>query len=116
MQRDKLFEPDVVASDTWNSIWHGGSSLSNEKRLMVAVLKSALVSYQKYAFSRSADDMASFQEAAAWIDSNETTWFFSFRNICENLDIAPEQLRNRLSRWRRRVEDGDLSPEPASVE
>lgn len=104
MHRGSLFEPDVVADARWGAHWGGGGSLSSEKRLMMAVLKSALISYQKYAFAESAHGRESFREAASWIALEEDDWFFSFDNICEHLGIVPDHLRNSLAIWYQRIE------------
>ena len=41
-----------------------------------------------------------FDEALAWIASNDRGWFFSYENICETLEINPEYLRRGLETWR----------------
>lgn len=38
-----------------------------------------------------------FGETRAWVLSDDTGWPYSFRNICEALDIDPERLRRRLT-------------------
>jgi len=101
MGNSGLFEPDVLMSDEWAATFRYGAAMTSEKKLMLAVLKSALQSYQKYAFARTAQELELFNEAAEWIDCDEQTeWFFSFRNICENLAINPGFLRRRLIEWR----------------
>lgn len=104
MYRGSLHEPDVCASELWDDHWKKTASLSREKQLMLAVLKSALASYQKYAFSKSAYGLESYRDAADWVDSNDEAWFFSFRCICEHLDISPDHVRRSLALWRSRVE------------
>lgn len=110
MHRGTLHEPDVTINEVWDDHWRRTAALSREKQLMLAVLKSALMSYQKGVFAESADEIESYRDAAEWVDSNDDQWFFSFRRICENLDISPDQIRRSLARWRSRVEAGETAP------
>lgn len=103
MRSTSLFEPDVLLGAQWEAACRRGNSMSSEKRLMLAVLKSALESYQKHIFARDAEGSQLFKEAVMWIDSDDEDWFFSFRNICETLGIEPEHLRRRLMLWRRQA-------------
>ena len=94
-----LFEPDILLNDQWRAMSRRRSALSSEKRLMLGVLRSALESYQKYVFACDGEQLELFEEAVEWIGCNDNEWFFSFRNICENLDINPAYLRRRLMKW-----------------
>ena len=105
-----LFEPDVLMSDEWAATFRYGAAMTSEKRLMLAVLKSALQSYQKYAFARKGPELQLFKEAAEWIDCEQSEWFFSFQNICENLAINAECLRRRLVEWREEAVRSQVGP------
>ncbi len=96
-----LFEPDVLLRDHFGV--RSGAMVSREKRLMLAVLENALDSYQKYVFARDGQGRQMFQEAVEWLDSTNTDWLFSYRNICETLDINPDYLRRGLEGWRQRA-------------
>ncbi len=76
--------------------------LQPEKRLMLAVLEDAVTSYFRHAFATRHAGMAEFREAQAWITSDDTTWPFSFLNICTALDIEADYVRRGLERWRAR--------------
>jgi len=110
-----LFEPDTLIEDEWTVMFRGEAALSSEKRLMLAVLKSALQSYQKHAFARGGEELLLFKEAAEWIESDYSEWFFSFESICENLEINPGQLRRRLVRWREEALRLQAGASPAMV-
>lgn len=56
---------------------------------MVAVLESAL---------EDARDGADCTGAAAWVTSTDRGWPFSFENICEALDMDPNEVRRRFVR------------------
>lgn len=96
-----LFEPDVLLRDQFTM--RSGAAVSREKRLMLAVLENALDSYQKYVFARDGQGRQMFDEAVEWLDSTNADWLFSYRNICETLDINPDYLRRGLEGWRRRA-------------
>ena len=102
MRGNGLFEVDVLLDDQWGAMSRRKSPLSSEKRLMLAVLKSALESYQEFAFADDAKEQEMFDEAAAWIASSNDEWLFSYRSICENIGVDPEYLRRRLRQWRDR--------------
>lgn len=95
-----LFEPDALLPAQFYAAFRGGSGVRGEKRLMLAVLEDALDCFQKYAVARDGHGQALFDEALAWIDSNDRGWFFSYENICETLEINPEYLRRGLETWR----------------
>jgi len=96
-----LFEPDVLLRDQFGV--RSGATVSREKRLMLAVLENALDSYQKYVFARDGQGRQMFEEAVEWLESSNTEWLFSYRNICETLDINPDYLRRGLEGWKQRA-------------
>src|SRR5262245_23132997 len=95
-----LFEPDALLPAQFYAAFRGGSGVRGEKRLMLAVLEDALDCFQKYAAAHDGHGQALFDEAHAWIISNDRGWFFSYENICETLEINPEYLRRGLETWR----------------
>ncbi len=96
-----LFEPDVLLRDQFGV--RSGATVSREKRLMLAVLENALDSYQKYVFAHDGQGRQMFDEAVEWLESTNTEWLFSYRNICETLDINPDYLRRGLDGWKHRA-------------
>lgn len=101
-----LFEPDALLPTQFYAAFRGGSAVKGEKRLMLAVLQDALECYQKYACAREIHGHQLFSEADEWICCQDRTWYFSFENICETLEINPDYLRNGVQTWRRHA----LSP------
>jgi hypothetical protein len=67
--------------------------LDGERRLMLAVLEDAIVVYQRYALARDPEKRQECTEAREWIASRDTSWPFSFDNICNVLGIDPEYIR-----------------------
>jgi len=95
-----LFEPDALLPAQFYAAFRGGSGVSGEKRLMLAVLQDALDCYQKYAFAKDGAGQQMFHDADQWIGDEDRTWYFSFENICEILEINPQYLRVGVKRWR----------------
>jgi len=73
-----------------------------EKRLMLAVLEEAVAAYQKLSCATTPLARREFLEAQSWIESDETRWPFSFRNICEALGLDGDSVREGLRAWRDR--------------
>ena len=99
MAASHLSEPDVLTRDQWDSFWQGSAALSSEKRLMLAVLKSALECYQKYVFASDRQGVEMFREVDVWIHCDADGSVFSYRGICETLGISADGLRRHLSQW-----------------
>ena len=76
------------------------SSLVPEKRLLLAVLEEAVVTFQRYATEHGRRGRRLFREAEEWMGSEELCWPCSFRNICDALGLDPGYLRRGLRRWR----------------
>jgi hypothetical protein len=68
-----------------------------EKRLMAAVLKDAIHTYQTLA---SAPARRRFEEVRDWFASDDTTYPFAFLRICDVLDLEPDWVRAGLAQWR----------------
>jgi hypothetical protein len=75
-----------------------------EKRLLLAVLEEAVVTFQRYAAEQGRRGRRLFREAEEWVGSEELCWPCSFRNICDVLGLDPGYLREGLRRWRHEQE------------
>jgi hypothetical protein len=73
------------------------------KRLMLAVLEDAIVTFQKNATDRSKIDRVMFNEVEQWMCDGSCEGLFSFETVCDTLAFDPECLRNELIRWRGRL-------------
>ena len=71
------------------------------KGLMLAMLEDALRAYLG-SLPRGRE------EAAAWIDSRQSRWVFSFTTVCETLGLEPAAVRAAVRRMRER--GGPLRP------
>lgn len=90
------FEPDSVLPRQFFS----PPTMANtpERRLMRAVLESALHEYQANKSMESRRARRLFYEAEEWFRSTDTTWFFSFENICDVLELSASAIRTTLFR------------------
>lgn len=73
-----------------------------EKRLMLAVLREAVMTFQRYVEVKNRRSSRLFREVEEWIDSGDVLWPFAFENICAALGIDAEYLRRGLAVWRDR--------------
>ncbi len=78
-----------------------------EKRLFAAVLMSAIADFEEVADSSKQRDNPQFQKLRAWFLSRDTTWPFSFENVCQNLELDAGCIRARLAEL---MTDGRTGP------
>jgi len=82
----------------------GGSSLSGEQRLMLALLADALNVYQKGAVSGLTQLRRLYVEAERWILADRTDGnALSFATVCDALSINSWLLRRRILDWKHSV-------------
>ena len=76
------------------------SSARVKKRLMLAVLESAVEDFQKYVLARNPRGKKLFQQAEEWFLEKNSDELFSFENICETLQFHPDYIRQGLMVWK----------------
>jgi hypothetical protein len=100
-ERDsKLFQPDVLLPSQFFATLHRRGPQEPEKRLVIAILEDAIDCFRKHHSARDHKARQLFEDAEAWILSEDREWPFSFENICELLDFSPEYLRRGLLAWK----------------
>jgi len=82
----------------------GGARLQPEKRLQVAVLADAVLTFFRWAGNGHARARHLFAEIEAWFASDETDGPFTFVTICDSLQLDPGYIRRGLRHWRARQE------------
>ncbi len=102
----RLFEPDLITPHQHRDRVQMERTDQPEVRLMLAVMEDAVATYQRYASEPSRRSRRLFEEAASWINSTDTSWPYSFENICAALHFEPETLRKGLEEWRQQREQG----------
>jgi hypothetical protein len=91
------FEYDPSDGEAFKSLL-SAHAREAEKRLMLAILESAIEDFQKYVSAKGRKGRLLYQEAEEWILEKDNEWFLSFNNICETLSLSPDQLRRALLR------------------
>ena len=82
----------------------GGARLQPEKRLQVAVLADAVLTFHRWAGDERARARRLFVEVEAWFASDDADGPFTFITICDSLGFDPAYIRRGLSHWRTDVE------------
>ena len=95
-----VLAPDAMLPSQFFAGLRRRTDLTGERRLMVAVLEDALHCFQKYVDSEDPKHRQLFAEAEEWIQTDNPTWFFSFRNVCDTLDLDADYVREGLLKWR----------------
>src|SRR5215467_44335 len=71
-----------------------------EEKLMLAVLSDAIELFQKHVLSKDETGRNLFQEVEEWLLEKESDELFSFKSICETLDLNPNHIRQGLMSWK----------------
>ena len=75
--------------------------LEPEKKLMLAVLQDGIDCFRKNLLANDERKSTLLHEAEQWILDGDTSYLFSFDNVCEVFDIDPAYLRKGLMAYKR---------------
>jgi hypothetical protein len=75
-----------------------------EKGLAVGVLKQAAYDLRRYRTATKAADRELYLDAHSWVTAYDSSWPYSFINVCKLLDLCPEMARADL------LADASLGP------
>jgi len=67
-----------------------------EKGLAVGVLKQAAYDLRRYRAATKAADRELYLDAQSWVTAYDSSWPYSFINVCKLLDLCPETVRADL--------------------
>jgi len=67
-----------------------------EKGLAVGVLKQAAYDLRRYREATKPADREVYLDAHSWITAYDSSWPYSFMNVCKLLDLCPEVVRAEL--------------------
>ena len=98
-QMSQCLEPDVLTSFEYLKTHQRRDHCQPEVKLMFAVLSDGIECFQRYIDAKSRRCQKIFEEAQAWLLSQDNRTLFSFENICEALQLSPTYLRTGLLRW-----------------
>jgi hypothetical protein len=96
--------PDTILPCQLGDGLFGAARLQPEKRLQLAVLHDAILTFQRWAGVGRARPRRRFAEVADWFASEETNSPFTFVTICDSLNLDPDYIRDGLRRWRAPVD------------
>jgi hypothetical protein len=71
-----------------------------EVRLIIAVLEEAVGCYRKHFLARDPKRRRLFQDAQAWLMSEDGDQPFSFEHVCDVVGLNPAYVRRLLCEWR----------------
>jgi len=74
----------------------GYTSETSQKDLAAGVLKQAKQDLRRFHGATSAIERELYLDAYRWVISDDCSWPFSFLNVCQLLNLAPESLRQEL--------------------
>ena|ERR1700730_16087357 len=107
--QSEFSEPQAVLPAQFYGARRGSSETEPWRRLMAAMLVDAVRCFQTKFQARQAAGHQEFAEARAWIFSDRDDGTFSFRAVCDALDVDPATIRNGLARWKERRLAGEKS-------
>ena len=104
---DLSFRADALMPAQFYPARRGSASVEPIMRLMAGVLIDAVRSYQNNFEARHASRRQEFREARLWIFDNKGAGPFSFRSVCDSLELDPGDLRTWIIRWQEKRRAGE---------
>lgn len=111
-QREADLAPASVLPCQLGDRLFGAAWLQPEKRLQLAVLQDAVLTFDRLAGVDGVRSRRLFSELDDWFASEETNGPFTFVTICDTLNLDPDYIREGLGRWRAR-RDGTATRRPS---
>jgi hypothetical protein len=71
-------------------------SETSQRELASGILKQAALDLRRFHGATSAIERELYLDAYRWVISDDCSWPFSFLNVCQLLNLAPESLRQEL--------------------
>ncbi len=72
------------------------ASGTNQKGLAAGVLKQAAQDLRRFHGATSAIERELYLDAYRWVISDDSSWPFSFLNVCQLLNLTPDIVRQEL--------------------
>ena len=96
--------PESILPEQLDDRPFGGARTQPEKRLQVAVLADALLTFRRWAGVEHPRARRLFADVDAWFASDDANGPFTFVTICDSLAFDPAYIRRGLRGWRARME------------
>ena len=68
----------------------------SQKELAAGILKQAALDLRRFHGATSAIEREFYLDAHRWVISDDCSWPFSFLNVCQLLNVAPETVREEV--------------------
>jgi hypothetical protein len=69
---------------------------TSQRDLAAGILKQVAQDLRRFHGAISAVERGLYYDAYSWLASGDTSWPFSFLNVCQTLSLAPETVREEL--------------------
>jgi hypothetical protein len=69
---------------------------TSRKDLAAGILKQAAVDLRRFHGATTSVEREFFLDAHRWVTSDDYSWPFSFLNVCQTLNLAPETVRKEM--------------------
>ena len=69
---------------------------TSRKDLAAGILKQAKIDLRRFQAATSGLERELYLDANRWVTSNDCSWPFSFFNVCQLLNLAPETVREEV--------------------
>lgn len=69
---------------------------TSRKDLAAGILKQAALDLRRFHGATSAVEREFYLDAHRWVTSDDYSWPFSFLNVCQTLNLAPEAVREEM--------------------
>jgi hypothetical protein len=69
---------------------------TSRKDLAAGILKQAALDLRRFHGGTSAVEREFYLDAYRWVISDDCSWPFSFLNVCQLLNLAPEMIREEM--------------------
>jgi hypothetical protein len=69
---------------------------TSQKELAAGILKQAALDLRRFHDGTSAVEREFYLDALRWVVSDDCSWPFSFLNVCQTLNLAPETVREEV--------------------
>jgi hypothetical protein len=69
---------------------------TSRKDLAAGILKQAALDLRRFHGATSGLEWEFFLDAYRWVTSDDSSWPFSFLNVCQALNLAPETAREEV--------------------
>ena len=69
---------------------------TSQKELAAEILKQAALDLRRFHGATSAIEREFYLDAHRWVISDDCSWPFSFLNVCQLLNLAPETIREEM--------------------